>query len=200
MNGFLPLESLQGNHVRLEPLAREHVEGLRKAATDGELWKLWYTSVPTPEAVPEYIDQALAMRAEGMAMPYAVRSMASDEVVGSTRFCHADAANRHLEIGYTWYARSMQRSPVNTEAKWLLLHQAFERLDCVRVQFCTHWLNHRSRAAIERLGAHQEGVLRNHRILADGSCRDTVVFSIIASEWPAVKRHLAFKLEWNDKQ
>lgn len=191
---FSPL-TLEGRHVRLEPLAREHVEALQRAAADGELWKLWYTSVPAPADVTTYVDEALAMQAADTALPFVVRSQASGEIVGCTRYCHADAANRHVEIGYTWYAASAQRSAVNTESKWLLLRHAFETLHCIRVEFCTHWFNHRSRAAIERLGAKQDGVLRNHRILPDGSYRDTVLFSIIESEWPAVNRHLAFKLE-----
>ncbi len=198
MSDFLAPVTLEGRHVRLEPLTHAHADGLRDATADGELWKLWYTSVPAPDDVPAYVDAALAMQAAGTALPFAVRAKASGRVVGCTRFCHADAANRHVEIGYTWYAGSAQRSPVNTGCKWLLLRHAFETMHCIRVQFCTHHLNQRSRAAIERLGAKQEGVLRNHRILPDGSRRDTVVFSIIASEWPAVKRHLAFKLERNE--
>ncbi len=198
MSAYITPVSLEGHHVMLEPLTREHVGALRQAATDGELWRLWYTGVPDPDGTPDYVDQALAMRAAGTALPFVVRSKATGEVVGSTRYCHASAADRRLEIGYTWYARSVQRSAVNTECKQLLLRHAFESLGCIRVEFCTHWLNQRSRAAIERLGAKQEGVLRNHRVLPDGSYRDTVVFSIIESEWPAVKRHLAFKLERND--
>lgn len=195
MGTFFSPVTLEGRHVRLEPLAREHIEPLQRATADGELWKLWYTAVPTPADVAAYVDEALAMQADDSALPFAVRSLASSEIVGCTRLCHADAANRHVEIGYTWYAASVQRSGVNTEAKWLLLRHAFETLHCIRVELRTHWHNHKSRAAIARLGAKQDGVLRNDRILADGSYRDTVVFSIIESEWPAVNRHLAFKLE-----
>jgi RimJ/RimL family protein N-acetyltransferase len=199
MSAFLSPVALEGRHVRLEPLAHEHAEGLRRATADGELWTLWYTAVPAPDEVAAYVDAALAMQAAGTALPFAVRSKATGEIVGCTRYCHADAANRRVEIGYTWYAAGVQRSAVNTECKWLLLRHAFETLRCIRVEFCTHWLNQRSRAAIERLGAKQDGVLRNHRILPDGSYRDTVVFSIIESEWPAVNTHLAFKLEQGGK-
>src|SRR5699024_5322490 len=132
------------------------------------------------------------------ALPFAVRLKGAGNVVGSTRYCRASAADRRVEIGFTWYARSVQRSAVNTECKQLLLRHASESLGCIRVEFCTHWLNRRSRAAIERLGAKQEGVLRNHRILPDGSRRDTVVFSIIDSEWPAVEHSLAVELERNE--
>lgn len=199
MSAFLFPVTLEGRHVRLEPLTQDHAGGLRRAAADGELWKLWYTAVPAPDAVDAYVDAAQAMQAAGTALPFAVRSKASGEIVGCTRYCHADAANRRVEIGYTWYAAGVQRSAVNTECKWLLLRHAFETLRCIRVEFCTHWLNQRSRAAIERLGAKQDGVLRNHRVLPDGSYRDTVVFSIIESEWPAVNTHLAFKLEQGSK-
>jgi len=199
MSAFLSPITLEGRHVRLEPLAHDHVDGLRRTTADGELWKLWYTTVPAPDELPAYVDAALAMQAAGTALPFAVRSKASGEIVGCTRYCQADAANRRVEIGYTWYAASVQRSAVNTECKWLLLRHAFEVLGCIRVELCTHWLNHRSRAAIERLGAKQDGVLRNHRILPDGSYRDTVLFSIIESEWPAVNTHLAFKLEQGSK-
>lgn len=199
MSAFLFPATLEGRHVRLEPLTREHVEPLQRVSADGELWKLWYTAVPEPDEVPAYVEAALAMQAAGTALPFAVRSKASGEILGCTRYCHAEASNRRVEIGYTWYAASVQRSAVNTESKWLLLRHAFGTLRCIRVEFCTHWFNHRSRAAIERLGAKQEGVLRNHRILPDGSYRDTVVFSIIESEWPAVNRHLAFKLERDDR-
>ncbi|PWK87671.1 GNAT family N-acetyltransferase [Fulvimonas soli] len=199
MGAFLEPVTLEGRHVRLEPLATAHADALRRAAADGELWKLWYTSVPAPERVDAYVDAALAMQAEGGALPFAVRALASGEIVGCTRYCHADAANRRVEIGYTWYAASAQRSAVNTECKALLLRHAFETLGCIAVEFRTHWLNRRSRAAIERLGARQDGVLRNHQRLPDGSYRDTVVYSIIESEWPAVKRHLAFRLEQGDQ-
>ena len=185
---------LQGVHVRLEPLTFAHVEGLRAATADGELWRLWYTSVPAPDAVQSYVAKALELRESGAAMPWAVLD-ASGTVVGSTRYGNVDAANRRVEIGWTWYARRVQRTALNTEAKLLLLSHAFEVLGCGAVEFRTSWFNHASRNAIARLGAKQDGVLRNHMLMSDGSYRDTVVFSIIAGEWPMVKRHLNFKLE-----
>ncbi len=195
MSAFLSPVTLEGRHVRLEPLTHAHADGLAEAAADGELWKLWYTSVPTPDAVGAYVDAALAMQAAGTALPFAVRAKVTDAIVGSTRLFNGDAANRHVEIGYTWYAARTQHTAVNTECKRLLLQHAFDTLGCIRVQFCTHRFNHRSRTAIVRLGATQEGVLRNDRIGTDGTYRDTVMFSIIESEWPAVRRHLDFKLD-----
>ena len=185
---------LNGRHVRLEPLVPEHVPGLQAAARDGELWKLWYTSVPNPERAAEYVDKALALQAQGLALPFVVRD-AAGVIVGSTRFGNVDAANRRVEIGWTWYAKRVQRTGLNTEAKLLLLGHAFETLGCAAVELRTSWFNHASRAAIARLGAKQDGVLRNHMRMDDGTYRDTVVFSIIAGEWPMVKRHLQFRLE-----
>ena len=192
---FISPVTLRGRHATLEPLAREHEDALRRAAADGELWRLWYTSVPSPEKTTAYIDTALGMRENLGAMPFVVRASATGEIVGCTRYFHVDAQNRRLEIGYTWYAKSVQRTAINTECKLLLLTHAFETLKCIAVEFRTHWFNHASREAIARLGAKQDGVLRNHQISPDGSYRDTVVFSIIESEWPAVKRHLRFLLE-----
>ena len=186
--------SLQGQHVRLDPLAAEHVPGLQAAARDGELWKLWYTSVPSPELAAEYVDKALALQAQGLALPWVVRD-ADGAIVGSTRYGNVDAANRRVEIGWTWYAKRVQRTALNTEAKLLLLTHAFEVLGCEVVEFRTNWFNHASRAAIARLGAKQDGVLRHHMRLDDGTYRDTVVFSILRDEWPLVRRHLRFKLE-----
>jgi RimJ/RimL family protein N-acetyltransferase len=186
--------TLQGRHVRLEPLALSHVPGLQLATTDGDLSLLWYTSVPSPEGVRAYVEKALALREAGAAMPWAVLD-SDGTVVGSTRYGNVDADNRRVEIGWTWYARRVQRTALNTEAKLLLLGHAFDVLDCGAVEFRTSWFNHASRAAILRLGARQDGILRNHMLMSDGSYRDTVVFSIIAGEWPMVKRHLQFKLE-----
>ena len=186
--------TLSGRHVVLEPLAASHAGGLKEAARDGELWKLWYTSVPQPDAVDAEIERRLGLQRDGSMLPFAVLDPTTREPVGMTTYMNIDARHRHVEIGSTWYARRVQRSGLNTEAKLLLLTHAFERLDCIAVEFRTHWLNTQSRAAIARLGAKQDGVLRNHQIAADGSYRDTVCFSIIASEWPAVKSHLAFKL------
>jgi RimJ/RimL family protein N-acetyltransferase len=186
---------LKGRHATLEPLGREHEEGLRRAAADGELWRLWYTSVAQPEKMNEYVATALDMRERLGAMPFVVRDTASGELVGCTRYFNVDAANRRLEIGHTWYAKRAQRTAINTQCKLLLLTHAFEKLRCIAVEFRTHWFNHASREAILRLGAKQDGVLRNHQIGQDGAYRDTVVFSIIESEWPAVKRHLEYQLE-----
>ena len=186
--------TLRGRHVVLEPLAREHEDAIRAAAADGELWRLWYTSVPAPEKTTAWRDLALDMRDRLGAMPFAVRDARDGRVVGSTRYFNVDAANRRLEIGHTWYARRAQRTGINTEAKLLLLGHAFDVLGCIAVEFRTHWFNHASRAAIARLGAKQDGVLRNHQIMPDGSRRDTVVFSIIDGEWPAVKQHLSHRL------
>ena len=192
---FIEPVTLEGRHATLEPLARKHEADLKRAAADGELWRLWYTSVPAPDKTRSYIDAALSMREDLGAMPFGVRDNESGEIVGCTRYFNVDAANRRLEIGHTWYARRAQRTAINTECKLLLLTHAFEKLACIAVEFRTHWFNHASREAIARLGAKQDGVLRNHQILPDGSYRDTVAFSIIESEWPAVKRHLLFLLE-----
>lgn len=194
MNHWLHSLELRGGSTILAPLQTAHADALREAAADGQLWNLWYTSVPAPERMDAWIASALADRAAGTALPFVVRD-AAGAVVGSTRYFQADADNRRLEIGHTWYAQSTQRSGVNTQAKWLLLRHAFETLGCIAVEFRTHWCNLRSREAIARLGAKQDGVLRNHRIMPDGSFRDTVVFSIVASEWPAVRAHLQFLLE-----
>jgi RimJ/RimL family protein N-acetyltransferase len=193
--GFIEPVTLSGEHASLEPLAREHEAALAIAAADGELWRLWYTSVAPPDKMATYIETALDMRDRLGAMPFVVRERATGELVGCTRYFNVDAANRRLEIGHTWYARRVQRTPVNTECKLLLLAHAFETLRCIAVEFRTHWFNHASRAAIARLGAKQDAVLRNHQISPDGSYRDTVVFSIIESEWPAVRQHLSFQLE-----
>ncbi|HVO90604.1 MAG TPA: GNAT family protein [Casimicrobiaceae bacterium] len=195
MSRFIEPVSLRGAHAMLVPLAREHEPGIRAAAADGELWKLWFTSVPSPEATASWFDSALDMRERLGAMPFAVIEPSTGDVIGSTRYFNVDAANRRLEIGHTWYARRAQRTGVNTECKLMLLRHAFETLGCIAVEFRTHWFNHRSREAIARLGAKQDGVLRNHVLLSDGSRRDTVVFSIIDGEWPAVRRHLEHRLD-----
>ena len=185
--------SLVGEHVSLEPLRASHADALRALLADGELSSLWYTSVPTVEGVDAYIATALEGEANGTALPFLVRG-ASGVIVGSTRYCRIEAANQRLEIGYTWYAPRVQRTALNTEAKRLLLAHAFETLGAVAVEFRTHWFNHRSRNAIARLGAKQDGVLRNSSRDPDGAFRDTVVFSIIESEWPTVRKHLDFQL------
>ena len=186
--------TLTGSKVILEPLSLEHLDGLISAVKDGELWKLWFTSIPAPEKAGEYIKTALDMRENAGAMPFVVRDRESNKIIGCTRYFNVDEVNQRLEIGYTWYSESYQRTAVNTECKYLLLSHAFEKLDAIAVEFRTHWHNHKSRAAIARLGAKQDGGLRNHQRTADGSYRDTVVFSIINLEWPAVRQSLMFKL------
>jgi RimJ/RimL family protein N-acetyltransferase len=192
---FVEPVTLEGRHVRIEPLAYEHADGVRAAASDGELWRLWYTSVPAPDKTKEWIDIALDVRERLGGMPFVVREKASGDIVGATRYFNVDATNRRLEIGHTWYAKRVQRTAVNTECKLLLLTHAFEALGCIAVEFRTSSFNFQSREAIARLGAKQDGILRSHQILPDGTLRDTVVFSIIAAEWAAVKRHLVFRLE-----
>jgi RimJ/RimL family protein N-acetyltransferase len=192
---FVEPVTLSSDHASIEPLGREHEEALARAAADGELWRLWYTSIAPPEKMAEYIATALDMRERLGAMPFVVREKPSGEIVGCTRYFNVDETNHRLEIGHTWYSKRVQRGPINTECKLLLLTHAFERLRCIAVEFRTHWFNHASRTAIARLGAKQDGVLRNHQLSADGSKRDTVVFSIIDGEWPAVKQHLRYQLE-----
>lgn len=186
--------TLTGTTVELQPLQPEHKAALLDAAADGELWNLKVTNVPGPGTVEQYIDTALAGRAAGSVIPFTIVRRDTGQVVGSTRFWKVDRVNRKLEIGHTWLALSTQKSAINTEAKLLLLTYAFEVLDCVRVQFTTDELNEKSRAAILRLGAVQEGIVRHERIMPDGRKRNSVRFSIIDSEWPQVKANLQAKL------
>jgi N-acetyltransferase len=195
MSRWIEPVTLEGEHVKLVPLTLEHEPALTAAARDGELWKLWYTFVPSPEETRAYIDTALDMRDRLGAHPFAVIDTKTGDIVGSTRYFAAEAAHRRLEIGHTWYAKRVQKSPLNTEAKLLLLTHAFEKLGCIAVEFRTHFMNHASRTAIARLGAKQDGILRNNGIGRDGVYRDTVVFSIIESEWPAVRANLRFRLD-----
>ncbi|MBU9847555.1 GNAT family N-acetyltransferase [Rahnella ecdela] len=185
---------LESSTISLHPLRHDHAEALAEAAADGELWELWFTSVPRPETVTKYIDDALNEQAAGRALPYVVVHNDTRQVIGTTRFSNADVKNHRVEIGFTWYALRFQRTSVNTECKALMLEYAFEQLQAIAVEFRTHWHNHKSRTAISRLGAKQDGVLRNHSKNADGSYRDTVVFSIIDHEWLMVKRSLQHKL------
>lgn len=189
---------LQGEKVRLIPLQAAHKNALLEAASDGDLWKLWFTSVPTIKNIDAYLDFAFQEAEADRTLPFAVINLANNQVVGTTRFCNAEPAYRRLEIGYTWYARQCQRTGINTEAKYLLLSHAFENLNCIAVEFRTHWHNMPSRNAIARLGAKQDAVLRNHRVDAAGVKRDTVVFSIIDAEWKAVKQSLEFKMQQYD--
>ena len=190
--------SLRGEHVVLEPLRAAHADGLRIALGDGELSRLWYTNVPTPNDVERYIASALDMQAQGKAFAFAVHD-ANGQVVGCTRFYDLDPAVPRVQIGYTFYAPRVQRTGLNTQAKLLLLTHAFETMGCVCVGFETSWFNHASRTAIARLGAKQDGIIRSHRRHADGSVRDTVAFSIIESEWPAVKRNLQHRLQQHEQ-
>jgi RimJ/RimL family protein N-acetyltransferase len=184
---------LRGAHARLEPLSQNHRDGLAEAVQDGELWKLWYTSVPSAEGMRKEIDRRLGLQASGAMLPWTVFD-ANGRIAGMTTYMNVDAPNRHVEIGSTWYAKRVQRSAVNTQCKLLLLTHAFEKLDCIAVEFRTHFFNHQSRRGIERLGAKQDGILRSHQIAPNGTLRDTVVYSIIASEWPTVRAHLDYQL------
>ena len=185
--------TLSGPHARLEPLSHDHRDGLVEAVKDGELWKLWYTAVPNPDGMAREIDRRLALQAKGSMLPFTVFD-ADGRIAGMTTYMNVDAANRRVEIGSTWYAKWVQRSGLNTQCKLLLLGHAFETLDCIAVEFRTHFFNQQSRRAIERLGAKQDGILRSHQVAPNGTLRDTVVYSIIAAEWPTVKAHLAYQL------
>ncbi|HEV7879152.1 GNAT family protein [Bradyrhizobium sp.] len=184
---------LQGPHARLEPLSHEHQDGLTEAVKDGELWKLWYTLVPKPDDMRKEIDRRLGLQQSGSMLPWTVFD-GDGKIAGMTTYMNVDASNRRVEIGSTWYAKRVQRSALNTQCKLLLLTHAFEKLDCIAVEFRTHFFNHQSRRGIERLGAKQDGILRNHMIAPNGTLRDTVVYSIIAGEWPTVKAHLDYQL------
>jgi RimJ/RimL family protein N-acetyltransferase len=185
--------TLKGAHASLEPLAASHAAEAGDAARDGELWKLWYTAVPTPEDMPREIERRLGLQKAGSMLPFAVRD-ASGRFVGMTTYMNIDAVNQRVEIGSTWIAQGAQRGPLNTECKLLLLTHAFETLGCIAVEFRTHFLNQQSRGAIERLGAKLDGILRNHTRTANGALRDTCVYSIVESEWPTVKSHLQWQL------
>jgi N-acetyltransferase len=184
---------LDGKFVKLEPLSIRHSKDLSVAAADGNLSALWYTAVPNPEQVDTEIERRLDLQDKGSMLAFAV--VKNDKAVGMTTYMNIDAKVKRVEIGSTWYAKSVQRTPLNTECKLMMLGHAFESLSCVAVEFRTHFMNFQSREAIAKLGAKQDGVLRNHTKTANGELRDTVVFSIIASEWPTVKAHLQYRLE-----
>jgi len=186
--------TLAGKLATLEPLSQDHHDGLVEAAKDGELWNLWYTSVPRPEAMRAEISRRLELLASGSMLPFTARRNDTGQVIGMTTYMNVDETNRRVEIGSTWMAASAQRSGTNTECKLHLLTHAFDQLQCIAVEFRTHWMNKQSRTAIARLGAKQDGILRNHQRMGDGSMRDTVVFSIIESEWPAVRNELQRRL------
>ena len=186
--------TLRGQHVKLVPLTLEHENGLKEAVQDGKLWELWFTLVPRPEGVKAEIERRLALQAAGSMLPFTVIDRNSGRIVGMTTYMNIDAIGPRVEIGSTWYAKSAQRTPLNTEAKLLLLGHAFESLACLAVEFRTHFLNHSSRRAIERLGAKLDGILRAHQRMPNGTLRDTCVYSITAPEWPAIKAHLQWRL------
>ncbi len=185
---------LSNEWVRLEPLGQEHAAGLAEAVQDGALWKLWYTAIPAPDQMAAEIERRRNLQEQGSMVPFAVLDAASERLLGMTTYMNIAAAHRRLEIGSTWYRASAQRSAVNTAAKMLLLTAAFEGNEAIAVEFRTHFFNAASRAAIERLGAKQDGILRSHQVSAGGVLRDTVVYSIIAAEWPAVRKHLQYRL------
>jgi RimJ/RimL family protein N-acetyltransferase len=193
MSWLSPVE-LSGAHCALKPLAKDHLPGLAEAAREGDLWKIWYTNVPAPDAVGAEIERRLDLQGKGSMLPFTSFD-AAGRIAGMTTYMNVDAVNKRVEIGSTWTAMRMQRSPFNTECKLLLLGHAFEQLGCIAVEFRTHFFNHQSRRAIERLGARLDGVLRNHGRAANGTLRDTVVYSIIESEWPTVKTHLRWQLD-----
>jgi len=186
--------TLRSPRVTLEPLAHRHAADLIEAVKDGELWLLWYTSIPTPEMMAAEIDRRLGLQAAGSMLPFAVIDNATAKAVGMTTYMNIDAANRRVEIGSTWYRRNVQRSDLNTHCKLLLLGHAFDALGCIAVEFRTHFFNQQSRRGIERLGAKLDGILRSHQLASNGTLRDTCVYSIIASEWPTVKASLTFLL------
>jgi N-acetyltransferase len=184
---------LRGRHATLEPLAHAHLAGLAEAVKDGELWKIWYTSVPSPENMKTEIDRRLDLQSKGSMLPFAVLD-AGGAPAGMTTYMNIDASFKRVEIGSTWYAKRVQRTPLNTECKLMLMTHAFEALGCIAVEYRTAFFNQQSRRAIERLGAKLDGILRSHQRYANGALRDTCVYSIVAAEWPAVKAHLEFQL------
>lgn len=194
METWLNPITLEGELVKLIPMEASHKSGLLTAAADGKLWELWYTSVPSPKTIDTYVNTVLDEQKAGLALPFVVLDKKTDMIIGSTRYLNCDAKNRRVEIGATWYSQRVQRTGINTECKYLLLTHAFEQLHTIAVEFRTHFHNYPSRNAILRLGAKQEGIIRNHRIDDQGNLRDTVLFSILDSEWNTVKHSLKFKM------
>lgn len=184
---------LKGALVTLRPMGLQYRDAMVAAASDGKLWELWYTTVPSEKSIDAYLQKALSDFEADTALPFVVIDNVSQSVIGATRYFNAEQNHRRLEIGHTWYSKSVQKTGINTECKWMLLNHAFENLQCGCVQFRTHWHNHASRNAIARLGAKQDGVLRNDQVDPAGAFRDTVVFSIIEHEWPAVRQSLEYK-------
>jgi RimJ/RimL family protein N-acetyltransferase len=186
--------TLRGERATLEPLSQQHHDGLVAAARDGELWNLWYTNIPSPDGMRAAIDKRLDLQAKGSMLPFTIIDTKAGKIVGMSTYMNIDADNRRVEIGSTWYARGAQRTGINSECKLLLLAHAFEGLDCIAVEFRTHYFNQQSRRAIERLGAKLDGILRSHQRATNGTLRDTCVYSITAAEWPTVKAHLQWQL------
>lgn len=196
MSWLEPIE-LKGAIVTLEPLEIKHVGRLKAAVMDGEFWKLWYAKVPSPEQMESYVINAIEDAKKGN-IAFAVRLNKTNGIVGTTRFYNVDEINRRPMLGYTWYAKSVCKTGVNSESKLLLLQHAFEQKEAIAVEFRTHYFNHVSRISIERLGAKQDGILRSHQRMPDGSIRDTVVYSILRHEWPAAKNNLSSRLLANN--
>ena len=191
---WLEPTALRGAFAALEPLTAEHRDDLMEAVKDGELWKLWYTFIPEPARIDSEIARRLDLQAKGSMLAFAVIDVATKQAVGMTTYMNIDSLSRRVEIGSTWYCKRVQRTAINTECKLLLLTHAFENLSCIAVEFRTHFFNEASKKGIERLGAKQDGILRNHMISPNGTLRDTCVYSIIESEWPTVKAHLQYNL------
>ncbi len=189
------LVTLSGQHASLVPLSHEHQDDLIEAVQDGELWNLWYTSIPTPDKMQTEIDRRLDLQRKGTMLPFAIIEKLTGQAVGMTTYMNVDAVNLRVEIGSSWYRKRVQRSPLNTECKLMLLTYAFEQLHCIAVEFRTHFFNRQSRAGIERLGAKLDGILRQHQLAPNGTLRDTCVYSIVSGEWPTVKAHLNYQLD-----
>ncbi|MEP6886376.1 MAG: GNAT family protein [Gammaproteobacteria bacterium] len=194
--GIADSVSLHGRQVSLVPLSQSHHDDLVEAVKDGELWTLWYTTIPSPDKMRSEIERRLTLHSQGSMVPFAVIEKSTNTAVGMTTFMHIDAVNRRVEIGSTWYRKRVQRSALNTECKLLLLTHAFEQLQCIAVEFRTHFFNRQSRTAIERLGAKLDGILRQHLLQPNGTLRDTCVYSILDSEWPAAQANLAYRLQF----
>jgi RimJ/RimL family protein N-acetyltransferase len=192
--GFADSVPLHGQTVSLVPLSQSHHDDLAAAVKDGDLWTLWYTTIPSPDKMRAEIDRRLGLQAQGSMVPFAVIENSTNTAVGMTTYMHIDAVNRRVEIGSTWYRKRVQRSALNTECKLLLLTHAFEQLKCIAVEFRTHFFNRQSRAAIERLGAKLDGILRQHLVQPNGTLRDTCVYSVLDREWPTVKANLIHRL------
>ena len=187
--------SVKGNYVSVIPLSQDHLDDLIEAVGDGDLNQLWYTMIPDANGMHTEIDRRLQLQKQGSMLPFSVVDNATGKIIGMTTYMNIDAANRRIEIGSTWYRKSAQRTPLNTECKYLLLNHAFENLNCIAVEFRTHYINQPSRRAIERLGAKFDGILRSHIIMANGTIRDTAVYSIIKNEWPTVQANLLWMLD-----